>query len=142
MARTRRPAGPRKTKKEVEEQALYAGRCCLGKKAEDVHVLDLRKVSDLADFFVVCEGFTDIHVRSVAQFVIDEVEKRYDNKPNHVEGMENGRWVLLDYFDYVVHVFQPEARRFYQLERLWGDAPSRKIEDEVEAAGKEAEQNN
>ncbi|MCE5272381.1 ribosome silencing factor [bacterium] len=134
MPRAKRPAGPRKPNKEVEEQALFAGRCCLGKKAEDVQILDLRKVSDLADFFVVCEGYTDIHVRSVAEFVIDEVEKRFNSRPNHVEGMENGRWVLLDYFDYVVHVFQPEARRFYQLERLWGDAPARKIEDEPAAA--------
>lgn len=135
MAKARITAGSGRLSNKVREQALYAGCCCVDKKAEEVVVLDLRKLSDLTDFFVVCEGFTDIHVRSVAEHVIEGMEKKYEARPTHVEGMENGRWVLIDYFDFVVHVFHPEARRFYQLERLWADAPSRAVVEGTEERG-------
>ena len=137
MARSVKSARKRGTKKEVERQALYAAECCLEKKAEEVVVLDLKKLSDMSDFFVICEGFTDIHVRSVAENVIEGLEKKFSSRPNHVEGLENGRWVLIDYFDFVVHVFQPQARRFYQLERLWADAPVRRVEDNPQARAPE-----
>lgn len=86
-------------------------------------MLDLRPVSDMADYFIVASGTSDTHVRASAQHVIDAL-KREGHDVHSVEGLEQGRWVLLDYVDFVVHVFHPALRSFYQLERLWGDAPS------------------
>ena len=91
-------------------------------KAEAIVFLDMRKVSGFTDFMLLCSGRSDPHVRAL----VDAVEKhRRDNgeKPAHIEGRSEGSWVLLDYFDLVVHVFTEEAREFYQLERLWRDAP-------------------
>lgn len=92
------------------------------RKARNLLVLDLRPVSDTADFFIIASGTSDAHVRGIADAVVDTLG-RQDNDPHHVEGVQGGRWVLLDYVDFMVHVFHPEARTFYQLERLWGDAP-------------------
>ena len=95
----------------------------LARKAEDVAVLDLRGLSSATDYFVIATGRSDIHVRAVAEHVIESGKSR-DVRPLHVEGLDEGRWVLLDYVDHVVHVFHPTVRDFYRLEELWGDAPS------------------
>ncbi len=92
-------------------------------KAADVVLLDLHGVTDMTDYFVVASGTSDTHVRSVAQHVVEELAAR-GVKVQSVEGLSQGRWVLLDYVDFVVHVFHPSLRAFYQLERLWGDAPA------------------
>ncbi len=92
-------------------------------KAQDVVMLDLRPVTDMADFFILASGTSDTHVRSTANLVMEALRK--EGVPvTSVEGLEQGRWVLLDYVDFVVHVFHPTLRTFYQLERLWGDAPA------------------
>ena len=101
--------------------ARRAAQLCLDNKARDVVMLDLNGVSDMTDFFVIASGTSDTHVRSTAQHVIEELRKE-GQRVEHVEGLEQGRWVLLDYVDFVVHVFHPTLRQFYQLERLWGDA--------------------
>jgi ribosome-associated protein len=101
--------------------AKRAARVALDSKATDVVVLDLKPVTDVTDFFVIASGTSDTHVRSVAEHVIEELKKD-GHAVNHVEGLTQGRWVLLDYVDFVVHVFHPTLRQFYQLERLWGDA--------------------
>ncbi len=92
------------------------------RKARQLSVLDLRDLTGATDFFVIATGTLDIHVRSIAEGIIEGL-KREDVRPDHVEGLRGGRWVLIDYIDFVVHVFHPVARDFYQLERLWGDAP-------------------
>lgn len=92
------------------------------RKAGDVMVLDLRGLLSATDFFVIASGRSDIQVRAIGEHIVGEL-KGEGVGLSHVEGMERGRWVLLDYGDFVVHVFHPEARTFYQLERLWGDAP-------------------
>lgn len=92
------------------------------RKARDLMVLDLRGLSTATDFFIVGTGTSDTHVRSIADHVIEELKKE-GVRPSHVEGLQGGRWVLVDYIDFVVHVFHPAARDFYELERLWGDAP-------------------
>jgi len=92
-------------------------------KANDVVLLDLRPVTDMADYFIVASGTSDTHVRATAGHVIEEL-KRDGYHVQSIEGLEQGRWVLLDYVDFVVHVFHPALRSFYQLERLWGDAPA------------------
>jgi len=87
------------------------------RKAVDPVILDLRGLSEATDYFVIASGTSDTHVRGMAEHVMGQVH------PHHVEGLTQGRWVLLDYVDVVVHLFHPELREFYQLERLWGDAP-------------------
>jgi ribosome-associated protein len=98
------------------------------RKAVDMVVLDLRGISNATDFFLIASGTSDMHVRSVAEHVMEELKKE-GQRPNHVEGLRGGRWVLIDYIDFVVHVFHPTAREFYQLERLWGDAPAMAVEE-------------
>jgi ribosome-associated protein len=92
------------------------------RKGRDTVVLDLRGLSTATDYFVLVTGTSDIHVKAIADHIIEEL-KRDSVRPSHVEGLRGGRWVLIDYIDFVVHVFHPAAREFYQLEDLWGDAP-------------------
>jgi ribosome-associated protein len=92
-------------------------------KAEDIVVLDLREISDASDYFIIASGSSDTHVRALTEHVIEHLEHA-GRKPHHVEGKTVGRWVLLDYVDFVVHIFHPTQREFYQLERLWADAPT------------------
>jgi ribosome-associated protein len=92
------------------------------RKALDPIVLDLRGLTAAADYFVIVSGTSDAHVRGMAEHLMTALKPR-GFVPHHVEGLTQGRWVLLDYVDFVVHVFHPELREFYQLERLWGDAP-------------------
>lgn len=103
--------------------ARRAAQILLDNKANDVLLLDLRPVTDMADFFIVASGTSDTHVRASAGHVVETLKKE-GMKVRSVEGFEQGRWVLLDYVDFVVHVFHPTLRSFYQLERLWGDAPA------------------
>ena len=101
--------------------AQRAAALCLDLKANDVVMLDVRGVTDMTDFFVIASGTSDTHVRSVAEHVLEELRKQ-GSRAHHVEGVQQGRWVLLDYVDMVVHIFHPTLREFYQLERLWSDA--------------------
>lgn len=94
----------------------------LDRKAVDPVVLDLRGISTATDYFVIVSGTSDAHVRGMAEYVVGALAPS-GIEPHHVEGLAQGRWVLLDYVDFVVHVFHPDLRSFYQLERLWGDAP-------------------
>jgi ribosome-associated protein len=93
------------------------------RKALDVMLLDLRGISSATDWFIIATGTSDTHVGALADSVVDGL-KQDGVRPLNVEGAREGRWVLIDYFDFVVHVFHPAAREFYQLERLWGDAPT------------------
>jgi ribosome-associated protein len=92
------------------------------RKAVDPLVLDLRGLCEATDYFVIASGTSDAHVRGMAEHLVTALAPS-GLEPHHVEGLAQGRWVLLDYVDFVVHVFHPELREFYQLERLWGDAP-------------------
>lgn len=94
----------------------------LERKAQDVTVLDLQGISSATDYFVIASGSSDVQVKAIAEHVVEELKKE-GVRVQHAEGMNTGRWVLLDYIDFVVHVFHPQARAFYQLENLWGDAP-------------------
>ncbi len=103
------------------DQARRAATLCLDLKANNVIVLNLARLTDATDFFVIASGTSDTHVRSIAEHVLERL-KSAGVRVHHVEGMQQGRWVLLDYVDFVVHVFHPVLREFYQLERLWSDA--------------------
>ena len=93
------------------------------RKGNRIQVLDLRGLNDATDYFIIASGTSDAHVRGLADGVIQAMNKAGLN-PHHVEGLPTGRWVLLDFVDFVVHLFHPETRAFYQLERLWQDAPA------------------
>ncbi len=93
------------------------------KKGEDITIIDLEKVDNvLFRNFIICSGTSKTHVETLSDYV-QEVTKREANiRPTYVEGVMNGEWILLDYFDTIVHIFQQEVRNFYQLEMLWNDA--------------------
>jgi len=103
----------------------------LNKKGYDIKILDIRKISTISDFFVICSAEVDKQVKAIA----DEVEEKLNLKGVKCfnrEGYETLNWVILDYFDVIVHIFRTEARNYYNLEKLWGDAPVIPIEDEEE----------
>jgi ribosome-associated protein len=104
------------------EKTRLVVEAALDVKAEDVVALDLRELSSVADAFVVCTGRSDRQVRAIAE-AIEKAAKAAGVPPLGVEGQTEGRWVLIDLDDVIVHVFQPEARAYYDIERLWSDAP-------------------
>ena len=112
--------------------AKKIARSTLTKKAHAVTILDLRKLTDMADFFIVCSADSDVQVKAIADAVIEETEK-LGIVAWHREGVSQRQWVLLDYVDVVVHVFHREARKFYGLEKLWGDAKIEIVTDDAPA---------
>ena len=95
------------------------------KKASNIVAMDVRGLSSFTDFFVICNGESDPQVKAIS----DNIKKGTEHKPRYVEGYENQSWVLLDYFDIIVHVFNKDEREYYSLERLWADAPIIEIDD-------------
>lgn len=102
------------------------------KKAEDIVVLDLKKVKNaVADFFVICSGNSDTQLDAIADSIEKEVHQRNKENPWHREGKENHEWILLDYVSVVVHIFKRDRREFYALEDLWGDAVITPVETDI-----------
>jgi ribosome-associated protein len=106
-----------------------AARAALDKKADHVTVMDLRPANAFTDTFVICSGRTARQVKAIVEG-IEEALRKEQVRPSHVEGLERSEWVLLDYFDFVVHVFTPDTRAFYGLERLWGSAEVVEVSEE------------
>ena len=132
--RTDRP--PRTGPTPGRELARIAVDAALGKKAVDVVAMDLRGVSGEVDFFVVCSGESDIQMRAIVDGIVQAIKEQTGERPNHREGRPGqNRWIILDYFDLAVHVFDAEARAHYDLERLWGDAPTEPASDEAPEIG-------
>ena len=125
MAKTNRvhPERSRKTRKatRLPKQIELAVRAAEDKKAENITVLDLRDAHGFTDFFVICSGNNARQIHAIADAVTDALADA-GAKPAHVEGYDRSEWVLVDYFDFIVHVFSPDTRAFYGLERLWGTA--------------------
>ena len=116
---------------EGMELAKNISELILSKKGYDIKILDLKGISSVADYFVICSADSDIQVKAIT----DEIEKKLRKrgiKPYNREGTTTNTWVLLDYVDVVVHVFKHETRLHYSLEKLWGDAPTLEIKDENE----------
>lgn len=107
-----------------KDQALIDQICVWAseKKAENITVLDLSDREAFTDCFIIMEGVGELHTRAIANHIMDEAAS-YGYKPRCKEGLDTGRWVLLDYSSCIVHIFQPETRRFYRLEELWGKTP-------------------
>ena len=116
MAKTERRRKAERLPKQIE----LAVRAAEDKKAEDIAVLDLRKAHGFTDHFIICSGTNPRQVRAIADGIVDALAVY--GKPAHIEGHDRSGWILIDYFDFIVHVFVPETRLFYGLERLWGNA--------------------
>lgn len=115
-----RPAAKAKATR-IPDEVQRAIAAALDKKAEQLQLLDLRKGGAFTDFFLICNGTNIRQVQAIADG-IEEALKKTGTRPALVEGYQKGDWVLLDYFDFIVHVFTPSTREFYALDRLWGDA--------------------
>ena len=111
------------TKPSAEQKARRAARAALDKRATDLLVLDVRRVSTVADYFVLCSGKSTTHVESISEAIREDL-KTDGTRPLHTEGVAESGWILLDYGDVLVHVFLEDTRAYYALERLWGDAPA------------------
>ena len=112
----------RTSKSDVAALVQRAAGILLERKANDVVLLNLEGVTDMTDYFLIASGTSDTHVRALGSGLEEDLKKGTGQRPHHVEGLTQGRWALLDYVDFVVHVFHPTLRNFYQLERLWADA--------------------
>ena len=97
------------------------------RKATDIRVLDLREVVGYTDYFVICSGNTERQTKAIYDAIHKELKDSQRALPRRVEGEREARWILMDYLDVVVHVFTPDAREFYRLEQLWGEAPKRAV---------------
>jgi len=118
----------------TRERALECARAALEKKAENLKILDLTKISGFTDYFVICSGMSDRQVQAIASSVEQHLEGMGAELMNF-EGLSDGRWVLMDFGDVVVHVFQDALREYYDLENLWADAPRVAIPAEFYGAG-------
>ena len=127
--------GPRPKRKPKPKAPRFspavagAVRAALDKKAEDVVVLDLRKAGGFTDFFVICTGGNPRQITAIADGVRETLKRDLDERPTLVEGIDRSQWILLDYFNFVVHVFSRDCRAFYNLERLWGNAERHEVSD-------------
>ena len=110
-----------KQAKEIIELALT-------KKAQNIVLMHLKPITNVADYFICCHGDSDVQVKAISEAIVNGM-RISGRRPWHKEGLENYNWVLLDYVDIVVHVFQSETRSFYGLERLWGDAETETFQE-------------
>jgi len=112
------------------------GSYALEKKASKIEILDLRKLTDITDYFVICSAEVALHARAIADHITGNLEKK-GIKSWHSEGYQSSRWILLDYVDVVVHIFLEESREFYGLEKLWGDAKVKEVKEKIKSPLKE-----
>ena len=124
-ARTAKPKVPR-----LPKPVAGAVRAAQDKKATGIVVLDLRKAGGFTDYFVICTGQNARQIHAIADGVEDTLRTELGERPALAEGVEKSEWILLDYFNFVVHVFSPDCRAFYGLERLWGNAERHEFADE------------
>ena len=124
------------TPEDIRQQTIVAARAALAKKGDDPVILEVGAVLAITDAFVITSGTNPRQVRTIAEEVELRVAEECGPKPLRVEGLDDARWVLLDYGDFVVHVFLDEVRRYYDLERLWSDAPRVEWDEEPTAASR------
>ena len=113
---------------ETENAVMIAARAATDKKATDLVVLDLREVASFTEYFLICTGSSTRQVQAISNFV-EEALLKSAKRPLHIEGYSSAEWILLDYGDLIVHVFGQASRRFYDLERLWRDAPRVEVKE-------------
>ena len=110
-----------------EQLARAIGALAEDRKAIDIVELDLREVLGYTDYFVIATGNTDRQTKAIHDAILQGLKREHGVLPQRVEGLAQGRWILMDYLDVVVHVFTPETRDYYRLEQLWGEAPARAV---------------
>jgi ribosome-associated protein len=110
-------------------KAIKAAKASSDKKARDILILELKDLTVIADYFVICSGESTTQVKAIAEH-IKEILKKDKVMPLRIEGSEYARWILMDYGDAIIHVFEEETRRYYELEKLWLDAPRIPVADE------------
>ena len=103
--------------------ALLCRELADNKKAEDIVILDVRELSSVTDYFVIASGTSEPHLRAIVDEITDRLREDHDLRPNAIDGTLQAAWVVLDYFDVIVHVMRQDVRERYDLETLWGDAP-------------------
>jgi len=118
------------TRLETEDAVMMAARAASDRKAADMVILDLRDVAQFTEFFLICTANNSRQVQAVTD-AIEENLREAGKRPSHIEGYTAAEWVLLDYGDFIAHVFSPTSRRFYDLERLWRDAKHVPLPDDV-----------
>ena len=111
-----------------EELADRIAEIASEKLAQDIRVFDLREIVSYTDYFVICSGGTERQTKAIHDAIYQELKDAHGRLPRRVEGLTESRWILMDYLDAVIHVFTPDARSYYRLEQLWGDAPSQTVE--------------
>jgi ribosome-associated protein len=107
---------------ELDERAQLALRCASEKKAVNQVVLDLREIASFTEFFIITSGTNQRQVQAISDEINEQLKKQLNAKPVRVEGYSTAEWILLDYGDFIVHIFEQKSREFYDLERLWRDA--------------------
>ena len=127
IATRRKAAAPPRLPKSV----IGAVHAVQDKKAIDVVVLDLRKAGGFTDYFVICTGTNPRQITAIADSVEERLRTEFGERPHLTEGVEKSQWILLDYFNFVVHIFSRECRNFYELERLWGNAERHEFSEEA-----------
>ena|SRR5258706_10516656 len=127
---SKKVAPRRKATPKLSKSVIGAVHAVLEKKALDVVVLDLRKAGGFTDYFVICTGSNPRQIVAIADSVEDSLRTEFGERPHLTEGVEKSQWILLDYFNFVVHIFSRECRAFYQLERLWGNAQRHEFSEE------------
>ncbi len=129
------PKTPKAPKKELlpveltKMAALAAGQLAIEKKGTNVKLLDVREITSMTDFFIIASATSDIQVKAIADHILGEMREKHGVAPWKSEGWDTRKWIIVDYVDFVVHIFHEEARDFYALERLWADAPTELLAD-------------
>ena len=132
--KTASPGAKRRPASKLPKAVSGAVRAALDKKASDVVVLDLRNAGGFTDYFVICTGGNPRQIAAITGAIEEQLRTDLQERPALVEGIDKSEWVLLDYFNFVVHVFSRECRAFYGLERLWGSAERHEFSDEEPAS--------
>jgi len=107
---------------DLDQEVQLAVRCAADKKATEMVVLDLRQIASFAEYFLIASGANQRQVQAICDEIEEQLKKRLSTRPVRIEGYSSAEWVLMDYGDFIVHIFNKEAREFYDLERLWRDA--------------------
>lgn len=119
-----------KKKNRVQDLLIQTiAKALSGKKGENIVMLDLRKITTMADHFILCTGLSENHIKTLADEVVDVCREEIGEKPWRKEGLDTKRWVVLDFVDVVVHIFREETRNYYGIERMWSDAKITRYEE-------------
>ncbi len=116
---------------ELDEEVKLALTCASEKKAFDMVALDLREIASFTEFFIICTGANQRQVQAISDEINEQLKKQLKSKAIRIEGYNAAEWILLDYGDFIVHIFEKEARDFYDLQRLWRDARKVELPDDI-----------